>query len=107
MPERAHFRLQIFESGQQSAGPFAEKFSGRRRNQAAAAPVEQPAAEFVLQLPQLLADRRLGDAELPGGLRYAAALHDLPEICELYEIHGETSPFLLFIQYILLPAKRK
>src|SRR3546814_19101797 len=67
-----------------------------RRRDAHGRAVQQRLADLVLQLRELLAERRLRDVELAGGLRQAPALDDLHEVTKLADIHGYASPSSLY-----------
>jgi hypothetical protein len=57
------------------------------RANAARKPLKQANAEFLLQEFDLLAERRLCDAELFGGVREAAVIGDGNEIAQMPEFH--------------------
>ena len=57
------------------------------RANAARKPLKQANTEFLLQEFDLLAERRLCDAELFGGVREAAVIGDGNEIAQMPEFH--------------------
>src|SRR5690606_28683841 len=54
---------------------------------AVAIPIEQRDAELVLEVADLLAQRRLGSAQPRGGTREAQLFRDRHEITEMPELH--------------------
>ena len=90
--ERALVALgQLFEEtlleGEQPLGRGVEAQPGLGRLDAPAGSVEKPAAEALLERPDLQADRRLSDTEPLSGLRKALSLDHRAERCQLTRIH--------------------
>jgi hypothetical protein len=67
---------QVIGLGQQVPGPGQDLDAGRGRGDAPAGPVQQPGPEYLLQRDQGPGHRRLGDAQLDGGVGEAARVHD-------------------------------
>ena len=79
-------------------GCMVQKFAARRRrHRAAAHPLQQANAQALLELADLLADRRLGQVELGGRGREGAQPHDLGEGMDMIEIEAAHPKFLLML----------
>jgi len=72
---------------QDRARMFVKPVAGRCADDAARRAPEQGGAERLLQIGDVLAQRRLGDAEIPRRAGKAARLDDLQEISELVDFY--------------------
>src|SRR3546814_18329340 len=70
---RAGDRQRLLELAQHETGVMIERETVFRRRDALGRAVQQRLADLVLQLRELLAERRLRDVELAGGLPQAPA----------------------------------
>src|SRR5512135_3861058 len=61
------------------------------RGNALGGTIQQRFADFAFELGELLAERRLGDEQLPRGRGQAAAFDDLGEIAQLTQVHRSSS----------------
>src|SRR3546814_1453373 len=83
---RAGDRQRLLELAQHETGVMIERETVFRRRDALGRAVQQRLADLVLQLRELLAERRLRDVELAGGLRQAPALRSEEHTSELQSL---------------------
>jgi len=69
---------------------FQQQAAGIGQSDGAAFPVEQGLPEFFLELPDLSAEGRLGDAEYPCRSREIALSRDGKKIVEVAQFHDHT-----------------
>ena len=79
----------------QSRAGFGEKQSARfRQPDTATGPVEQPRAEFRLERPDLLAERRLRNRQALGRATEMHFLRHADEIAQMPEVHRRSIPIM-------------
>jgi hypothetical protein len=80
-----------FEFAQDGASVRKKSLAELGEADAAPEAVEQARAEFVLELEDLLGQRRLGDVRLFGGAREGKSFGDGAKVAKLVEFHGTVS----------------
>jgi hypothetical protein len=75
--------------GQRAPRPRHQQFTGGGQRDVARGAVDQRHADLVLEPPDLLGERRLGDVEPRGSPREVALVGERDEVAQLAQLHGD------------------